>query len=201
MGLFDLFKPAWQSSDREKAMEAIKEIDDDEMLKKIVIKASNQDVRKEAFQKMEEYLREDTVKEITDEVFLKELVLTEEDYGIRIEAVRKIKDKTFLKEVASNDTDEDVRLVAAIKLTNPQDFNCKKCGVSKANLDKQNYEKEARLKQMGTAGFINMSGRGLLKCPKCGEIACDKCALDLPGRSEKSCPFCQETYIWGSVIK
>lgn len=77
---------------------------------------------------------------------------------------------------------------------------CQKCGISKAAIDKSKRETRKRLDKMGIGVVIGGSSLGLLKCPKCQKITCSKCALELPGHSEKSCPFCETTYVWESVI-
>ena len=77
---------------------------------------------------------------------------------------------------------------------------CEKCGISKATIDQQEREKSRRLKAMGAGLVMDFSALGLLKCSKCGKIACSKCALELPGHSEKSCPFCKADYEWGSIV-
>lgn len=84
--------------------------------------------------------------------------------------------------------------------------NCHVCGITRAQVEKNQKRVTKQLeKQFGKdAAFIGFGGgavsMGFLGCPKCGKIACSKCALELPGHSEKSCPHCREDYVWGSVL-
>jgi len=103
-----------------------------------------------------------------------------------LRAVRNIYDTDKLKVIAAKATNEEVKNLAVLQLT-----CCKKCKVSKANLDEKNQQKYWTL---------GMKFRGLLKCSKCGEIVCDECALTLAGHSQKTCPFCKEDYYPSDVL-
>ena len=119
MGLFDLFKPAWQSDNQEKAIKAIEKISNENILKKIVTEAIHHDIRyaainkindetflKEAISKDKKLLWIEVVEKITDETFLKKIVLKHWSNYICEIAIKKITDMEFLKEVALNDKDD-----------------------------------------------------------------------------------------------
>lgn len=83
---------------------------------------------------------------------------------------------------------------------NPYKTKCEKCHKNKADFDRANEEFANRMKSMGAGLFIGGGAGGLLRCSSCGKIVCSKCALELPGHTEKTCPFCNTDYGWGDVI-
>ena len=84
---------------------------------------------------------------------------------------------------------------------NPAKTTCDKCGKSLEAFNREADEFYARMKAMGAGLVLGGPGGGLLKCRHCGKIACTRCALELPGHTEKTCPFCNEDYGWGDVVE
>ena len=105
MGLFDLFKPAWMSSNYEKAVTAARNETDQYKLLEIAKKAPNDSVRAEA------------VHKLTDQYALAEFAKNDSHHGVRLAAVRRLTDQTALAYIAENDSDIDVILEAVEKLT------------------------------------------------------------------------------------
>ena len=121
MGLFNLFKPAWQSKNVSKATKEVERITDEEKLK-MIAKNTNSGAVLYA-----------VVKKITDEVFLKEIALNNPsndrvmnwadwEIGVREEAIRKINDEVLMKKIVLEDSNLTVRKVAAKKLTDQDVF-------------------------------------------------------------------------------
>ena len=81
----------------------------------------------------------------------------------------------------------------------PSRTKCDKCGKTLGAFRQEEKEFSARMKAMGAGIFFGGPG-GLMRCQHCGKVVCSKCALELPGHSEKTCPFCNEDFGWGCVI-
>ena len=109
MGLFDLFKPAWQSKDVLKATKAVERITDEEKLKMIAKNTKNGAALFSA------------VEKITDEAFLKEIALNDSlnswSLGSRMKAIEKINDEVFLQKIILEDSNSNLRIAAVRKLT------------------------------------------------------------------------------------
>lgn len=102
MGLFDKFRtPKWKHEDAKVRLEAVKELDDQEILAEIAKNDSDKDVRKEA------------VKKISNESVLADIAENDSDKDVREEAVERIGDESILLNLAQNEGNWDAR----IKLT------------------------------------------------------------------------------------
>ena len=104
MGLLDLFKPAWQSDNEEKAIASVQKITDKGTLKKIAIKANYGSVRKAA-------------EEQLDQSILADFAKNNSDADVRMVAVEKLTNQSILVDIAKNDSHSDVRKAAAERLT------------------------------------------------------------------------------------
>jgi hypothetical protein len=100
-----IFKPAWESEDEKRRMEAVRKMTDVEKLKELALTASDKNVRIAA------------VEKITDREVLKEFALTVSDKYVRWVAVGKITDQEILKEVALKDSNWVIRKTAVEKIT------------------------------------------------------------------------------------
>ena len=76
MSIWDFFRPKWKSSDYQTRMDAVKELDDEEILIEIALSDADESVRKEA------------VKRIEDQPTLEAVATQDEDYLVRIQALR-----------------------------------------------------------------------------------------------------------------
>lgn len=111
MRLFDLFKPAWQSKNKQKAIKAIKKLTDLSIILHI-IKSYNMsyDVRNEAEKRF--------ISLTKDQLLLKKTISENWYSSNQIAAIIKITDQNFLAEVARNDRrNSDVRMAAFKNLT------------------------------------------------------------------------------------
>lgn len=118
MGLFGLFKPAWDSKIPEKRMNAVAEIKTDkapgiQKLLKIAEKAEYEDVRQEAWKRLaleatgHEYedIRLAAVRNIADEIFLAKVSLHDAAVSVRREAVKKVLHPQLLEKIARSEID------------------------------------------------------------------------------------------------
>lgn len=128
MGLFDLFKPAWQSYNLDEAIKAVlaetsqtklikiaQEVPSDMVRYVAIKKLPNSKERSEAFDKLTDQsvlsfiaLKDDSIlaysviEKITDQSILKEIALNAQYVGACTEAIRKLTDKFALADVAKN---------------------------------------------------------------------------------------------------
>lgn len=154
----NLFKPKWKNDDWKVRLEAVKNLDDQDILVDIVKNDFNYDVRREAVKNIKDDsvlfeiakgfsntgIRIEATKHINDESILIDLAKNAYNYNIRLEAVKKIKDESVLKNIAKNDKDLNVRN-EAIKNINDKEFVNKVENIQK-NRDKklEKLEKEFR---------------------------------------------------------
>ena len=109
MGLFDLFKPAWQSKNAEKAEKVVEKLINQVELARVAQKANFPWVRKVA------------VVKLTDQGVLTYIANNDSDYYVREAAADRLTDKTLSQEIFANIAKSNIgneeRLKAAKKLT------------------------------------------------------------------------------------
>ena len=105
MGLFDRFKtPKWQHKDSKVRLEAVKELNDDDILVDIAKNDSDTDVRKTA------------ISRISDEQFLFDIAKNDKDPEIREIAFQNITDQSLLADIAKNDSEWSLRFWAVVNI-------------------------------------------------------------------------------------
>jgi hypothetical protein len=135
MGLMGLFKPAWMSANREKALRAVAKITAQNVLADVVKNAEDYEVRFAAVKKLTDqaalaYAAKNDSKNtcrmaaadrLTDQNLAQAVYayVAKNEYinPIRVEAVEKLSDQNSLAYVARNDEDYKVAMTAVKKLT------------------------------------------------------------------------------------
>ena len=77
---------------------------------------------------------------------------------------------------------------------------CLKCGLSMEDALRASIEQNNRIKSLGLRIFASTPQNSFFKCLKCKKIVCIRCTLELPGHTEKSCPFCKKNYGLESIF-
>jgi hypothetical protein len=95
-----IFKPAWQSSNAEKAKRAVEKMTDQTALMTIV----NADVG--------DGIREYALRRITDERFIAHIALHDRSSALRISALGKVGDTELILKAARDDANREVRIYA-----------------------------------------------------------------------------------------
>jgi len=105
MGLFDLFKPAWQSKNYAKAEKAVKKLTNQEILADIA-KHNSSDI-----------LRATAVGNLNSQSILSEIAKSETNSHVCRALIEKLTDQEALAYIAHNNCDKQVRIKAVDKLT------------------------------------------------------------------------------------
>ena len=108
MGLLELFKPAWQSKDKDKSNIAVAKITNPQKLAKIAKKAPCWTARIAAIRKLDEKQYQ--------ELFV-DIVQNDEISDVRLTAVCRLTNQDVLLNVAKNDKNDNVRRAAVLGLT------------------------------------------------------------------------------------
>ena len=103
-----LFKPAWMSDNKSKALKAVEKETSQAVLIKIINSAQSKDIRRTA------------IRKCTDQPVLAGIAATEKDYWLRREAVMNLTDQAVLLQIAKNRNEhDDIRITAAQKISEP----------------------------------------------------------------------------------
>ena len=110
MGIKDIFMPSWKNSDPQKRKIAIQEIEDKNILKKIIVSDGNNEVKKAAYEKIKQVIRiDELIKEVKNEKLLEFITFTE-TYPITVEAaLRKITDPEVIEHIALAHKESHIR--------------------------------------------------------------------------------------------
>jgi len=123
MGLFDFFKPAWQSEDKDKSLKSIEKITDLRVLGRVAKKAPHQETRLEAVFKIRKEMVWVDRKKFAEELLV-DLAKNAEDSHVRLRAARSLKAynvltinvKKLFADIAENAKDPEVRAAAKEEL-------------------------------------------------------------------------------------
>ncbi|MCX6308682.1 MAG: HEAT repeat domain-containing protein [Bacteroidia bacterium] len=99
-----LIKQALENKDAEARLDAVNQIDDEEVLAKVVLKENDNTVRARAFGKIQE------------QRLLKEIAMNANDASIRVSAIMKLNDQDILTKIATADPNSSVRAAAVDKV-------------------------------------------------------------------------------------
>ena len=132
MGLKDLFKPAWQSENQEKASKSFAKITGQRELTKVARKAFFYWIRVEAIEKLDDchqvlfaeiakndenvYVLDAVFEKLKDQTLLAEIAKNDLYLSVRWRAVGKLENQELLAEIAKNDIDASARSTAIGKL-------------------------------------------------------------------------------------
>lgn len=130
MGIMDIFKPKYKHSKSRVRIQAIKELEDQNILIDIAKNDKNAYVRRAATQKIKDnnvliylakndpfnYVRKDAITNINDEKDLVDVALNNSDNGVIHAAVKKIKDEKLLREVYNKTYNGYIRQVILSEL-------------------------------------------------------------------------------------